>query len=118
MPCTSELAQLPTPAMASRSRFLSLMVVLLRGDQTVEPRDVALDGLGVVLGQGAEIAICDRPGPAIGKSLRQRVTSPLQQCEPNVRFAVPAEGELHVERTLVVGRVGDELAQACLADLG
>src|SRR3954449_6464145 len=87
-------------------------------DQTVEPRDVALDGLGVVLGQGAEIAICDRPGPAIGESLRQRVAPPLQQREPDSRLAEAAEGELHVERTLVVSGVGDELAQASVADLG
>src|SRR3954454_64371 len=117
MPCTSELAQLPTPAMDRRSRFFSLMFCLLM-DQTVEPRDVALDGLGVVLGQGAEVAICHRPGPAIGESLRQRVAASLQQREARGRIAEAAERELHVEGTLVVCGVGDELAQTSVADLG
>ena len=93
----------------------------LGGDELVQPREVALDGLFAVLRERAEVAVAAarRRPPRLGETLAQARPAPLEQREAGVTGEVPAERELQGEGLLLFGdgRVvaGEQLGEVLLA---
>src|SRR5438132_4535501 len=106
--------------------FLWLCWLPFRCDERVEPRDVALGGLGPVLVERAGVAVhALMSGEAAvadpREALDQLVPPALEEPEAGFAGEVAGEGELQVERALVVTRHGLGREQVCeqlLAMLG
>src|SRR5580698_384952 len=146
MPWTSELAQLPTPAMARRMGLWlglgmgvsSVLVGLggrvggdsggrrrgpLRLDQRVEPADVAGGPVGGVLDDGAGVDIeIGRTGGRLGlpEALDQVGPPALEQGQTGLRGQVAGEGQAQAEAAGVVAgpAAAEELGEELPAGVG
>ena len=99
----------------------------LVGDQLVEPGDVVLDGLGVVLPEGAQVAGPSgrRPcasrtpaGPLAGQAAGEGGPATLEELESPGGWQVATERHLEREGPVVGGRVLHEIDEQLLARLG
>src|SRR4051812_19061512 len=97
--------------------------VLLGGDQAVEPGDVSLDGVAVVLAQRPQVGVeqlaagAATGGARAAQLLDEVGPAALEEVQATGRGQVPAERDLHPEGLVVGGGVVEELVQEDLATL-